>query len=182
MYQHVYAWAHAPGGSILSYVELDYCNTDATHDLVMNIYGCGFAGDCGASPIATLTGTANTGCGAAGTIGVVVPTVDNFFGEYLLDVEWPAGGPNNSTISLAGAIVGWKYQVSPAPATATFPDVPTSDSGFQYVEALVASGITAGCGGGNYCPDNTLTRRQMAVFLSKALGLYWAATSRVSLR
>jgi hypothetical protein len=36
-----------------------------------------------------------------------------------------------------------------------------------------ASGITAGCGGGNFCPDNPLTRRQMAVFLAKALGLNW---------
>jgi hypothetical protein len=36
----------------------------------------------------------------------------------------------------------------------------------------VASGITAGCGGGNYCPDAP-TRRQMAIFLAKALGLHW---------
>ena len=39
---------------------------------------------------------------------------------------------------------------------------------------LAASGITAGCGGGNYCPDAPLTRGQMAVFLSRALGLHWA--------
>ena len=55
----------------------------------------------------------------------------------------------------------------------TFGDVPLSDPAFQYIEALAASGITSGCGGGNYCPDNPLTRRQMAVFLSKALGLHW---------
>jgi hypothetical protein len=51
--------------------------------------------------------------------------------------------------------------------------VPTSDGAFQYVEALAASGITSGCGNGNYCPDAPLTRRQMAVFLAKALGLHW---------
>jgi hypothetical protein len=63
--------------------------------------------------------------------------------------------------------------MSPAPATATFPnDVPTSHPFFRYVEALYASGITAGCGTG-YCPDNPVTRGQMAVFLTKALGLYW---------
>jgi hypothetical protein len=38
----------------------------------------------------------------------------------------------------------------------------------------VKSGITAGCGGGNYCLDAALTRGQMAVFLSKALGLHFA--------
>ena len=69
----------------------------------------------------------------------------------------------------------WHRQVSPAPALATFNDVPTSHPFFQYIEALAASGITGGCGGGNYCPDNPLTRGQMAVFMSKALGLTWGA-------
>ena len=70
--------------------------------------------------------------------------------------------------------VYYHLQVSPAPATATFGDVPTSHPFFQFVEALVKSGITAGCGGGNYCPDAALTRGQMAVFLSKGLGLHFA--------
>jgi len=71
------------------------------------------------------------------------------------------------------AVIGYKLQVSPAPGTATFGDVPTSHPFFQYVEALAASGITGGCGSGNYCPDAPVTRGQMAVFLSKALGLQW---------
>ena len=75
--------------------------------------------------------------------------------------------------SLAGATVYYKLQVSPAPATATFGDVPTNHLFFQFIEALAASGITGGCGGGNYCPDAPLTRGQMAVFLAKALGLQW---------
>jgi hypothetical protein len=173
VFQHVYGWVHAPGGSLLSYVELDACNDDATHDLILNVYDCSWNGSCGTVPIATLTHAANSGCSAESTSSVIVATVNNYLDEYLLDVVFPSGGPTNGDINLAGAIIGWKYQVSPAPAVATFPDVPPSDPGFQYVEALVASGITAGCGGGNYCPDNTLTRRQMAVFLSKALGLYW---------
>ncbi len=67
----------------------------------------------------------------------------------------------------------WNRQVSPAPASATFGDVPTNHWAFQHVEALVDSGITSGCGSGNYCPDATVTRAQMAVFLAKALGLHW---------
>lgn len=39
-----------------------------------------------------------------------------------------------------------KRRVSPPPPTATFADVPTWDPFFQFVEALAASGITAGCG------------------------------------
>jgi len=33
----------------------------------------------------------------------------------------------------------------------------------------VRDGITAGCGGGNYCPDDTVTRGQMAVFIGKSM-------------
>jgi hypothetical protein len=61
--------------------------------------------------------------------------------------------------------------VSPAPGTATFNDVPTNHPFFRYVEALYASGITAGCGSNNFCPDAPVTRGQMSVFLAKALGL-----------
>jgi hypothetical protein len=42
------------------------------------------------------------------------------------------------------------------------------------VEAIWASGLTGGCGGGNFCPNNPVTRGQMAVFLAKALGLSWS--------
>jgi hypothetical protein len=71
-------------------------------------------------------------------------------------------------------ITFWMHlQVSPAPGTATFGDVPTGHSYFRFVEALAASGITGGCGGGNYCPDSPLTRGQMAVYLATALGLHW---------
>ena len=77
-------------------------------------------------------------------------------------------------LRLRGVIIGWNRQVSPAPVTATFNDVPTDHWAFQFIEALAASGITGGCGGGNYCPDNPITRGEMAVFLSAALGLHWA--------
>lgn len=63
--------------------------------------------------------------------------------------------------------------VSPAPATATFNDVPTTHPFFKFIEALKASGITGGCSAAPplYCPDSPVTRGQMAVFLSIALGL-----------
>ena len=82
--------------------------------------------------------------------------------------------PPDPDVRLRGIIASWLRQISPAPASATFSDVPTGYWAFQHVEALVASGITAGCGGGAFCPDAPLTRAQMAVFLAKALGLHWA--------
>ena len=37
----------------------------------------------------------------------------------------------------------------------------------DWIEELSTLGVTAGCGNGNYCPDATVTRAQMAVFLLK---------------
>jgi hypothetical protein len=55
---------------------------------------------------------------------------------------------------------------------AAFGDVATDAPYLRLVEALAASGITGGCGGGNFCPNSPLTRAQMAVFLATALGLH----------
>lgn len=76
-------------------------------------------------------------------------------------------------LKLKGVRLFWYRQVSPAPAVASFADVPTTHQFFQYIEALAASGITGGCGGGNFCPGNYVTRGQMAKFLATALGLHW---------
>jgi len=98
--------------------------------------------------------------------------------NYVLAADFGLNGAPgfSSDLRLRGARILYRRQVSPAPAIATFNDVPTSHPFFQFVEALAASGITAGCGTGIYCPDSPLTRGQMAVFLAKALGLHWPAT------
>jgi hypothetical protein len=108
-------------------------------------------------------------------------TVGNTFAQFGPFSEVIDNAPNVNTYNFlaitSGAtriykmMVYYKLQVSPAPGAATFTDVPTSSGQFAYVEALVAAGITSGCGAGFYCPDSPVTRGQMAVFLSKALGL-----------
>jgi len=85
-----------------------------------------------------------------------------------------SGAADFNQMRFFGAAVRWSRTITPAPGSATFGDVPLGSFGFQHIEALVASGITAGCGGGNFCPNGTLTRAQMAVFLAKALGLHWS--------
>ena len=42
----------------------------------------------------------------------------------------------------------------PPPCTGVFPDVPCPSTFADWIEELAAEGITGGCGGGNYCPDN----------------------------
>jgi len=59
----------------------------------------------------------------------------------------------------------------PACVTPTFADVPCSSGFAKWVDELARRGITAGCGGGNFCPGNPVTRGQMAVFLTTTFGL-----------
>jgi hypothetical protein len=68
---------------------------------------------------------------------------------------------------------GASYTPPPC-TTASFADVPCASPFAAWVQALVARSITAGCGGGLYCPTDSVTRGQMAVFLTKtfALALY----------
>lgn len=76
-------------------------------------------------------------------------------------------------LGFGAARIRWKRQVTPAPSTPTFGDVPDTHPFFPFIEALAASGITGGCGFGVFCPEAALTRGQMAVFLAKAIGLHW---------
>jgi hypothetical protein len=52
-----------------------------------------------------------------------------------------------------------------------FPDVPASSPFCKWVEELVRRGVVSGCGSGNYCPNDGVTREQMGVFLSVTFGL-----------
>jgi len=87
---------------------------------------------------------------------------------YVLNVRLNAIG---TTIRFKGVRAFWHRQVTPAPVVASFGDVPTTHWAFKWIEALAATGISSGCGGINYCPNTPVTRAQIAVMLSQALGL-----------
>jgi hypothetical protein len=58
---------------------------------------------------------------------------------------------------------------TPPPPTGTmFLDVPISHPFAAWIEQLANEGITGGCGSGNYCPSNSVTRAQMAIFLLRS--------------
>ena len=158
-----------PGGSVIKRVELDYCDNNPSSPMYLKFVQCDNQGQSCTDLLSTPLVSTGNGCSfvADSTLNI---TVNNYAYIYTLEVQFPVV---DGTATLGGVIVSYDLQVSPAPLVPTFGDVPTGDPGFQYIEALVSSGITAGCAGGNYCPDAPLTRRQMAVFLSKALGLNW---------
>jgi hypothetical protein len=166
---------HLPPGSRLTYVELDSCDSSGSMGggVVLHLENCDYLGNCNdAPPLAYLTSADNLSqCDYAwADLTGQGYTVNNTSDRLQIDI-YTFDGANSA---FAGVVLGYKLQVSPAPAQPTFLDVPVSDPGFPFIEALAASGITAGCGGGNFCPDAPVTRRQMAVFLAKALGLSWA--------
>lgn len=57
---------------------------------------------------------------------------------------------------------------TPPAATGLFTDVPPGSQFRDYIEALRNDGITTGCSATTYCPDDAVTRAQMAVFLLRA--------------
>jgi hypothetical protein len=57
---------------------------------------------------------------------------------------------------------------TPPPCAGVFTDVPCSSNFAPWIEAMAAEGITGGCGGTSFCPQNPVRRDQMAVFLLKA--------------
>jgi hypothetical protein len=68
-------------------------------------------------------------------------------------------------VFLVRVLYGDTFDYNP---TQYFNDVPPSHGAFKYIQKMKDTGITQGCGNGNFCPDNMVTRDQMAVFLGRA--------------
>ena len=68
-------------------------------------------------------------------------------------------------IFLLRAKYGKDYEPPAVDGGTGFSDVAAGDFAAAWIKQLAVEGITAGCGGGNYCPDQAVTRAQMAVFL-----------------
>lgn len=179
------AGLHLPSGAKPIYLELDFVDTNPFSVVVGSLVECDYLGqNCTTHPAAgagpsdcVSSGYICSGSGFSGGTGFqtadLTPdgiTVDNFIRSYRLTAEAQASG---GSLKIAGMIVGYILQVSLDPVTATFNDVPVGHPQHRFVEALVAAGITAGCNVSPplYCPDSPLTRGQMAVYLSVALGL-----------
>ncbi len=156
-----------PNGAVLDQIDFEVYDNDPGHRIMAELFTCPAFGPCNLPFIVSTDVQPGWTNLRMSPIGYAIDNVnDSYPIRVVLTVD--AG-----LQMLRRAVVYYHLQVSPAPATATFLDVPTDNPYFQFVEALAASGITAGCGGGNFCPDRPVTRGQVAVFLAKALGLYW---------
>jgi RHS repeat-associated protein len=73
----------------------------------------------------------------------------------------------NIASDILRAKYGLNYQ-PPTPASQRFGDVPPSHPEYKWIDKLAVDGITAGCGSGNYCPETSLIRISMMIFLLRA--------------
>jgi surface protein len=121
---------------------------------------------------------------ATGTVFTDVPA-DSFAAAWIeqLAAEGITGGcgggkfcPNApvTRAQMAVFLVKAMYGTGYTPPTATgeiFADIPADGFAASFIEQLFADGITGGCGGGDFCPNNYITRAEMAVFLVRAFNL-----------
>lgn len=84
----------------------------------------------------------------------------------------------NASITRAEAAVfllrakhGGNYSPPTTGGSTGFNDVPPSYWAAAWIKQLAAEGITSGCGNNNFCPNTSVTRAQMAVFLVKTFNL-----------
>lgn len=61
-----------------------------------------------------------------------------------------------------------------------FNDVPPSNPFYAAVNALAGAGITTGCGSGNFCPTDNITRQAEAAFVNRGMPRVALATTPIA--
>jgi hypothetical protein len=160
-----------PAGAIVHEMELESCDSEPTAQVVATLFRQEALEQ--TSETLVTVGSVDSG-GCTRRHNPIFPhTVANFANSYRVVIN--INGGTSLATRFQAVRLFYRLQVSPPPATATFPnDVPTTHPFFRFIEALAAANITAGCGPGSYCPNNPVTRGEMAVFLATALGLHFA--------
>lgn len=175
--------------------------THWAYSYIERLYNAGITGGCSTNPLnfcpdanATraqmaililrgMHGSAYTPPAATGTVFTDVPLgsfADAWIEQLALEgITSGCGGsnycPNQSTTRAEMSIFLLRGEHGSAytPPTASgtvFGDVPLGSFANAWIEQLALEGITGGCGG-NYCPNNPVTRAEMAVFLVKTFHL-----------
>jgi hypothetical protein len=90
-------------------------------------------------------------------------------GQTTRQIVFDAGSPGTTMVcTVVESNAGCDSPLASKNIQVDFLDVPPSNTFHNYVNTVARNGVTAGCGGGNYCGPSPVTRAQMAVFLLKA--------------
>jgi len=100
--------------------------------------------------------------------GAMAGSPDEFNGGGVWTTRWHGVAP---TAWLYNALCGGPFNSGSQSLCLLFGDVPSSHWAHQWIERLYSAGITGGCATNplQYCPEASVTRAQMAVFLEKGL-------------
>ena len=119
------------------------------------------------SATGSLTATSSSGPGHTDTWTLTGGSVDT--GQGTSAISFTSGAPGTTMrLQLVDSLSGCEVPAPDALVSVDFLDVPPAQIFHDFVNTVARNGITAGCGGGNYCPDASVTRAQMAVFLLKS--------------
>jgi len=167
-----HASGHVPKGALLTFFVLDYCDKEIGGTVEAFLYTSSHTDPLNSTTLSHLISTAQSSCTSAfEDLTAKNLTFNPNTDDLYVEVQTHASFIDNS---FSGVSIFYQLQVSPAPATATFADVPTNHPYFKFIEALASSGITKGCGPGPiFCPGQTITRQEVATWIARALGLDW---------
>jgi hypothetical protein len=137
--QYFSAPVQVPSGALLKSLRLDECDQSGVGNVGATLVVADSSGN--VETTSTTLTSDGSGCDSlTADLTSLALTVDNNAKHYYIVASLTnAGAP---LVGLAGVVVAYQLQVSPAPGAATFGDVPTNHPFFQFVEALAASGIT----------------------------------------
>ncbi len=126
------------------------------------------------SGTASVTVTVASGCSWTATASAswigVTGSLGSGSGGFGLTIGANSGQARLGTVSVGDQ----SFVILQSAAVATFSDVPLGTPFLDYISLMSTYGITAGCATSpslQYCPDNPVTREQMAVFVVAALDL-----------
>jgi hypothetical protein len=127
-----------------------------------------------------------------GALDVLVDPNANTFDDdddsiFEADIEWLAAAAITKGCGIRlfcpgdkvtrGQMTAFLVRAMSLPTTSTDYFTDDNTSIFENdINRLAASGITSGCGTETFCPNNNVTRGQMAAFLVRALGLPTTST------
>ena len=116
---------------------------------------------------AGLAASASSGAGHTVTWTLTGGTLDS--GQGTNAIGFTSGDPGTTMVlAVVDALGDCTVPAPDALVSVDFLDVPPSDLFHDFVNTVSRNGITAGCGGGDYCPATAVNRAQMAVFLLKS--------------
>lgn len=138
---------------------------------------------CTSAPTISSSSESFPGNGGAGSVGVTSVAACGWIAESnasWITITGGSSGTGNGSVSYSvganlgsnirsGAIVvgGQTFTVYQG---VNFLDVPVGSLFYNEVGKLSARGVTLGCGNGNYCPNDPVTREQMAALIMRAKG------------